>query len=65
MKEKIMKNGQCMISRLIKNQSGISTVEVLVIIAVLVAAAILFKENLLTFVGHYFEKLNLKAGGLF
>lgn len=49
----------------IKNEEGISTVEVLVIIAVLVAAALLFKERLIAFVNTYFDKLNTKTGGLF
>ncbi len=47
------------------DESGISTVEVLVIIAVLVAAAILFKDKLIGFVNTYFDKLNTKTGGLF
>ena len=51
--------------RYIKNEDGISTVEVLVIIAVLVAAALLFKDRLISFVNTYFDKLNAKTGGLF
>ena len=49
----------------LKNEDGISTVEVLVIIAVLVAAALLFKDRLISFVNTYFDKLNTKTGGLF
>ena len=49
----------------LKDDDGISTVEVLVIIAVLVAAALLFKDRLISFVNVYFDRLSAKTGGLF
>lgn len=47
----------------LKADEGISTVEVLVIIAVLVAIALLFKGKLKEFVDTYFTKINGKANG--
>lgn len=47
----------------LKEEEGISTVEVLVIIAVLVAVALLFKDKLKAFVDTYFTKINGKANG--
>ena len=51
-----------MIKKLCKNQKGIAVVEMLLILVILIAITLIFKEQLMDLVTNIFEKIMESAG---
>ena len=51
-----------MIKKLCKNQKGIAVVEMLLILVILIAITLIFKEQLMNLVTNIFEKIMESAG---
>lgn len=61
---KYIKNRMCMTLKNLKKNGGISTIEIVLIIVVLIAVVIIFKSQLTSLVSSIFQKITSESSGI-